>query len=376
MLPAPGLSRRAVLARVSAYGLTVFGVPALWRTVLPPPEDPADDGGKDGEDGAGGKPGQQRARARSDDRLLAIGKVPFSSGPLKKIRREKPDYIFLGDSMVSVLIDPAEMDRLTGRKSTVVHLPGSTSARWYLMFKNYVLASGVKPRVVFYFFRDCLWHMPHFRTEGAFWDEIERLMPEESDAVITKILGTEKKGAGSLLSRFFNDTVYPVQSARPRASAALERLSAALAGQDASRMRDHANALFGFQHYRRGLDVEGQLGQTQHSGLNDIVPFTENPAMTFLPHVLDMAQAAEVRLFFVRVKRRPPRIREKGDPAELADYTAKLRAWLLGRGAGFHDFSADPEIRSDMFGEGDHLDLQHMTWFTRRLHSLLGEAFA
>ena len=70
----------------------------------------------------------------------------FIAGPIEDLSGMRPGIIIIGDSMAGRI----EPDRLTGLAGTPVAplLQNATgSAYWYLAFKNWVVASGVKPRL-------------------------------------------------------------------------------------------------------------------------------------------------------------------------------------------------------------------------------------
>lgn len=352
--------RRRAMKRLAAYGLGVFGLPALWRKSLAEDEKP--------EGAEGGA--RRRAEAREDNRIFAVGKVRFATSPRQRMQEENPEYLFLGDSMANAFIDPAIVSADTGRRASVLYLPASTSARWYLMLKNYVLGAGVRPRVIFCVFRDCLWNMPGFRVRDAFWDEIERCMPEDSDPVIDRVLGGPQRGSAGLLERKLKEHVYPLQTARRVVNGGIESAGAAVVRVPADEMRQQATAHFSYQNCRHGVNAGEAF-----DGIDDIVRFTADPSQSFLPHAVELARSHGVKLHFIRVKRRAKKARLNGEPPELTEYVASMRAWLEAQGMGFFDMTPDPAITPGMYGEGDHLAVEHREWYTRRLLEQLKEAF-
>jgi hypothetical protein len=122
-------ARRTHLKHLALYGASVLLPPALWRESAPPP--PPDEEGKP---------------ERIEEHWFTGGKPLFSRTPLNKLIREKPEVIFLGDSMVKAWIDPEKLSALSGQRVSTLWQPNSTSSRWYLMFKNYVVRSQVRPR--------------------------------------------------------------------------------------------------------------------------------------------------------------------------------------------------------------------------------------
>jgi hypothetical protein len=356
----PSENRRCHLARLACYGAGVLGLPMLRRNNIEP------NALASGEDGDAGERAEQRQN------LLGTLKVPYSQAPLKALKRDRPEFVFIGDSMVRAHIDAAELSKLSGHRVAALWLPNSTSARWYLMLKNYVLRSAVKPKRVVFCFRNCLWHMPTFRVDGPFWDDIERCMPEKSDPVISKVLGPEPRHGHGVLGRLVNEEIYPVQRSASMAKKSMQKYAAKLSGNDLDKVQKATNERFAFQNFRHGITVEAAF-----EGITDTVPFTTDPAKTFLPHVIKLAKAEGLPLYFVRIKRRPRSGSDAHDSRDQASYIEQMSAYLKAEGCGFYDFSGDPELRMDMYAEGDHLADEHTAWFSRHLFEKIGqEVFA
>ena len=77
----------------------------------------------------------------------------FDPEPIARLRNKQPDVVLIGDSILGSSIDP----RLFAEKSGARHVElfwngGAASAAWYLLLKNYVVASEVHPRLVCIFF--------------------------------------------------------------------------------------------------------------------------------------------------------------------------------------------------------------------------------
>jgi hypothetical protein len=79
---------------------------------------------------------------------------PFDASRIPELVRLNPGYVVIGDSMAGTRIDEARLGELAGRPVAPLLQPGSGSAFWYLALRNWVIASGIRPRVVFIFFRD------------------------------------------------------------------------------------------------------------------------------------------------------------------------------------------------------------------------------
>ena len=102
--------------------------------------------------------------------------------------------------------------------------PGTGSAYWYLALKNAVLDSGVKPKVVFIFFRDFLLTDVLFRVDDQFrWtvDTLAGPVEPELDRAIARRLDGSWQAVPRMLDAAY--AFRPVRAARRHARAAAAR---------------------------------------------------------------------------------------------------------------------------------------------------------
>ena len=95
-------------------------------------------------------------------------RTEFRPGRITDLQRVQPSYVFIGDSMLGTRIDAAYLASLIGQDVMFLDRAGTGSAYWYLAFKNLLIPSGVRPKVVFFFFRDLNMTDPLFRLTGNF----------------------------------------------------------------------------------------------------------------------------------------------------------------------------------------------------------------
>ena len=75
-----------------------------------------------------------------------------------KLEKIQPDFIFIGNSMLDSRIDPDYFQESTGKKIYIIWHGGIMSSVWYLIMKNVIVVSEVKPKTVFIFFRDKVYY--------------------------------------------------------------------------------------------------------------------------------------------------------------------------------------------------------------------------
>ena len=138
----------------------------------------------------------------------------FDPDPIAALQAKRPDVVLIGDSMLDSRIDARLLeDRLGGgQRVELLWNGGAASACWYLMLKNYVVASGIHPRRCCIFFRDRLLTAPSFRTTGIFRSYFESLMHDE-EPVIRAVLGKKNLPKENVLVRTLN-RLYPLDSRR------------------------------------------------------------------------------------------------------------------------------------------------------------------
>jgi len=278
------------------------------------------------------------------------GQVPFDEAPLVRLREERPEYVFLGDSMLDSRIDGPHLSELLGGRPVSVIAPGgSATARWYLTLKNYVIPSGVRPRLVFLFFRDRYFSLPRFRTGGRYRSAMEAEMQGEEPVVQRLIDGPAD--SGSVLHQLV-ERAYPIMGFRVAVREETQKLAAALASSKAEReaLIDRANASFGVRHLRADLPTELVLGEEEQA-----VPFSPDPDASFLPHLLELADRYGMRLCLVRVKRRPNEQNVRTQDTDLRGYVAALERYVEGRGHYFYDETDDASLTLNTYQDGDHL---------------------
>ena len=104
----------------------------------------------------------------------------------------QPGYVIIGDSMAGTRVDERRLVELAGVQVAPLLQPGSGSAFWYLALKNWVVASGIRPRMVLIFFRDANLTDVMFRLDEQFrWalDLAALDREDELNAVVATRLG-------------------------------------------------------------------------------------------------------------------------------------------------------------------------------------------
>ncbi len=293
----------------------------------------------------------------------------FNPGPIADLQYGRPTWVFIGDSMMGTRIDPIHLGEISSTHDEVVSFlynPATGPAWWYLAFKNHLIASGVKPRVTFVFFRDTNLTDTLFRLEslyGTALDDVAHADEPELDAVVAARKGGvwsrvrsaavrtyETDVTASWLEpavrRWFVNYRYPDVPARLRFDQSLnERF-------------DLANL--------RG-DVAADL-----SGPNEAADFARDLPTSVLPLMIRLAKDHDLPLCFVRVQRRPDGTTPPEQTPNLVRYVAALKRYLNENGMLFHDDWGDPAMPESIYADGDHVRDRRLYTdvFRRRLDPL------
>jgi hypothetical protein len=280
-------------------------------------------------------------------------KRPFNRKPLERLRAERPEIILIGDSLVHAAIDPQLLQQQLGDgKVEMIWRGGAASAAWYLILKNYVVASGIKPRWVCIFFTyDLLTNAP-FRTTPTYRAFLESLMHNE-DPVVQRVLGDESK-RDTLLQRIAN-WLYPLNERRHHYQEKISRFAyrtESFVGPKIKGLPRRVNEIFDVARLRQET-----LPQTPEAVAARKLSFSADPGKNFLPHIIETAKGAGISLCFVRVRPNPGADNESQQSAELRAYVSQLRDWIEAQGETFIDTTADKRFRPDMYlrPDDDHI---------------------
>jgi hypothetical protein len=294
---------------------------------------------------------------------------PFDASPIRRLRYGAPAWVLFGDSMLNTRVDPILLGSISStHDENVMFLSHAATgpAWWYLAFKNYLVASGIHPRAVFFFFRDTNLTDTFFRLElhygGGTLDDVALEHEPELDALVaarrrgfwhrahgflTRAYQLDLAGIwmGPIVRRWYPEWRFPDPAARVAFEASAEEI-------------------FGLDNLRR--DVASDAGLAEAPDFNRDLP------TSVLPLIVDLARQHNLTLCFVRVQRRPEGGHPPEESPELKAYVSDLRTWVEANGALFRDDTGDPEMTLDMYRDGDHVaDRRRYTEiFRRRLDPL------
>lgn len=298
-------------------------------------------------------------------------RIAFRPGPIEDLKRLRPSYVFIGDSMLGTRIDAGYLAGLLGQDVAMLARAGTGPAYWYLSFKNYLIASGERPKVTFFFFRDLNMTDPLFRLTGPFrWslDEVAQAAePALDDVIAARMRGPwfrvhqavnaayDIDRANAYVERQFYDWPTRLWTAdEPGRRAFLDTLNFEIMGLD--RLRPMAAA-------------DLQAAEDKEAD------FARNMPRSVLPLIVDLARQHGMKVCFVRVQRRPVGNKAPPQSERMQEYMKQFRAYAEREGMYFHDDTGDPMQTLAMYEDGDHIARAHRQRYTRQFRATLNRLF-
>ena len=287
-------------------------------------------------------------------------KEAFHAYRIRQLRQLNPGAVVIGDSMAGTRINERLLGQLSGVTVAPLLQAGSGSAFWYLALKNWVLASGIKPRVVFIFFRDTNLTDVMFRLDESFrWslDMVAGDREEELDRIVRAAMSGPFYAAHNAAER-----TYGIEAARRSLEPLLSKAPARwVAGPGQADLLAQANERFGLDHMRVMEAADMAAGED--------TDFHGAVGRSVLPLMLREARRGGFKLCLVRVQRRPVGGRPPVQSPALRRYISDLRVYLQQHGAVLHDDTGDPGLTLDMYEDGDHIASAARDRYTRLFYS-------
>jgi hypothetical protein len=339
----PPRDARQGLAGFLFVSASLILIPFIWRAGL----------------AAWGPPRSHEAPSYLPALEAARERKPFVADPIEDLHGMAPGYVIIGDSMAGRL-DWARLSALTHESVAPLLQNATGSAYWYLVFKNYVVASRIHPKRVVIFFRDNNLTDVMYRLAGPYRATLDEVALDREDG-LDAIVGTAAGGPWFRVHRLV-DRVYDVTRARAWLSPILTGWPAEVAAGRPGRVGFLAalNSAFDLRHLR-------PVAQADVAETDDLAAdFDLHVGASVLPSLVALARANSLPLCFVRVLRRPVNGQPPPESAALRRYVGKLRAFLEAHGAALIDDRDDPVMATLAYGDGDHISADARLAYTDR----------
>lgn len=354
----PPLSRRQALAQLASVAAIGIGVPAAIGHRLPRPQ-----------------------TAEDVDTELDFD----PAGERRDLRKLNPGWVLIGNSMLNSRIYPPNLEAASGWKNSKLAIGGTQSAIWWLLFKNILIASHVRPAWVTFFFRESDLTWPDFRITGKNAIIIQRLKKKHEPEWDQVMAGrdTVVSASAAAVERFFGVEDHDDWARRKIQDTSFQLT--ALEGVVRGKRRIELNELFALDRLRGDLGDDGggrpapAVGHDPDGhrppdpGMYSQAPtvFDPSPSVSFLPHIVALGKKHDLRLHFHRVKRRPDENGRRPDLPVFRRYMDDLQAYLRDNDCAFSDETADPELNLSWYKDGDHIDKQLREAFAVKFWALV-----
>jgi hypothetical protein len=321
----------------------------------------------------------------------SFGKKPFDDSPISQLKQTQPDYIFMGSSILETRINPELFEKTLNKKVFMFQLGGAGMFHWYAQLTNYIIPSKVKPINIFIFTGD------HFAYNNIFTGQYrkitETLLHQDEPVydLITKLNRT------SLIHKIEDqiEIIYPIQNFHDKALNLFKRIAVlplfradlkfflhrltvpfSRTVYSFDEQKNYNARQFYIQEINQIFALKNLRSVKYQTNTNEDPDFFDLSAQlkkSFLPHFLENAKNAGLKLHFIQVKTRPSvtGILERS-PKELA-YIEQLQSYLQSQGVSFYDFSDDPEIEYKMYSDGDHIDWNYRDFTTQNFIKRLAD---
>jgi len=299
----------------------------------------------------------------------------------QELREKKPEFIFIGNSMLWSRIEDTYLEQLLGGKKvhSIVNF-GGLSAIHYLSFKYLFLPANINPKKVFIFFRRNQFVLPRARTtDSLVIKTIQRLSPAPDPLFEQLVHGRARSMTDIVYDSLLK--MFPVSTAHEVARKQLSELAeimASIGQQDNENITKKqksilnlVNKRFSFTDGSLRSDIDAE--SLQQEEINNPYDFYGRVGNSFLPHMLELAEERNISLVFVRVQERPTQQGTLQNPPELQKYIFDMQEYLKDHNAEFYDFTGDPELPLSAYHDGDHIKDQkkYTELFYRRLGDFL-----
>ncbi len=275
-------------------------------------------------------------------------RLPFEPGPILDLQYWNPKIVVIGDSMAG-RVDPQRLGELVEGAVVPVLRAATGSGYWYLVFKNYVVASGVTPDRTLIFFRDTNLTDLMFRLLEEHREELDTVAaaeePELDARLAARLSGPWYRFHAAL------DRAYAMERTRSWLEPAFLAWPARVivGKRGTARLQRTANERFNLEHLR-----PMPLSDMSVVSDND-ADFHANVEMSVLPLLMSLAREHGLKLCFVRVQRRAADGGLRPESPALVRYMRDLRAYIEREGGELIDDQHDADVAALPYDDLDHV---------------------
>lgn len=298
------------------------------------------------------------------------GPYPHPPGPtfnkdvtglyLRQIEQQRPEVVFLGDSILTKGVDEAAFEETIGLPTYKMDIPGSASALWYLAVKSNIAPANPPPRYLIILFRDTLLTAPTFRATGPYFGLIDKFAGPRDSLLVERAYLVQLSPLQAALEMYFPLYTYRAE-VRESVDAGLRHTLPALADCGGvcaddimqSRLSDIQSDIFAASIIQAEQDLY----------IPEALDFAVQVERSFLPEIVHLTETRGIQLIVVRAPIRIYPDRES-EPDGLNTYMAGLRSYLQEKDVPFLDLAWVAGIESEHFTDPHHMTVEGKAIFT------------
>jgi hypothetical protein len=287
----------------------------------------------------------------------------------EQIESEKPEVIFLGNSVINSGIDQSQFEQLTDRKTLKFGFPGTASAYWYLLIKSNIATASPPPKYLLLFFLDNLLTAPDLGVNGTYLPMIDEISGEQESVLLQKAYLNQLNPLEGYL-----DSHLPIfgerQTLKDKIDNRLKYTLPQLFQNCTKPCLDKAlDEVFDAKNMLPSVLPQSEINPEGWSGSE--WDFNAVVEKSFLPDMIQITRERGIQLILVREKNIVISTRQDESQA-MRKYFQEMADYLKKEGVSLLDFAHDPALTMDLFRDEMHLSPQGRIVFTR----LVAEGFS
>jgi len=301
-----------------------------------------------------------------------LSAVNFSPEIRKTVQTEieqfNPEILLLGNSVLEEGIDQGQFEQITASRTMKVSEQGTTSAYWYLVIKNNIIAAKNPPKYILLFFLDNLLTRPDFAVMGDYMPIIDELAGDHEEILLQKAYPYQINSLEGYL-----DSHFPLFGERQTvANKIINLIKYGLPNRILNCDKpclDHALDS-AFESSRMLFNEIMRTDPDEASITDEEWDFSGQINKSFLPDIIQLTRESGINLILVREKSSYVETIDDETP-QSEDYYRDLSEYLKSQGVPILNFAYVPVITKDMFYDSMHFDASGRNVFTR----LVAEGF-
>ena len=294
-----------------------------------------------------------------------IQKKPFDKDLLFKIKQTKPEYVFIGNSMLNSRIDIEHLNKLSNKKNFMFDFSGSLSAEWYLMIKNFVLKLEKKPKTIFIFFREQ--NLTFADSNYEFNKKMRQTLwhKKKREYRLERIIFSNRNHMDKI--KIYLEQIYPIIQFRGQIDEELSIFLLNFVNKifGVGLKKDIINQRFNFDNLTTDKNTTNDKDKkkTQITKKKD---FDDEINTSFLPEIIKFAEEHSIQINLVKIQdTATPLPYYKKDNGREKIYINKLSKYCSQiNSCNLIDFTGHPLITREMYSYSNHIKTTYKKKYT------------